>query len=724
MINHIINSLTIFIFLLSTSFVGLSQAPDIEWQNTIGSDGDDILVSIHQTFDGGYILGGYSWGGISGDKTEMGLGFADYWVIKLNSFGVIVWQNTIGGNSNDKLTEVQITSNGGYILGGYSDSGVSGDKTEASLVGSNDYWVVKIDDLGNIQWQNTIGGAGNDEFHSIAETSDGGYILGGRSNSPISGDKTEASDEYYDYWIVKLDSTGSILWENTIGGNEFDYLYSVLATQDNGCIIGGMSSSNISGDKTDAGYGTGGTGDFWILKIDSLGNIQWQNAIGGNSSDWLMTIKHTIDGGFILGGYSASNISGDKTENNWGDPPVTNDYWVVKIDTVGTILGQNTIGGSYDDRLYSLQSVDSGYIVGGYSFSGISGDKTEPNIGFEDYWSVKLDSINSIGWQKTSGGWVGDLLAGIEVTFDNGYILGGYTNSPISGDKTEEPIGANDYWVIKLKGDCTNSTFYIDYDGDGFGGNSDSILACFTPTGYVANNLDCNDTIETINPSEIETCNYLDDNCNFLVDEGLPLYTNFLDSDADTYGNALIDTTACLSEIIGYSSDSTDCDDTDSSIHIFIIYYTDADTDLFGDALTPVFFCSNIPPSGFVSDSTDCDDNNPFIYPSAEEILNNLDDNCNDSIDEGLVGIIHINSFDFEIYPNPNNGNFRIIIKNSNREKIKIEINNLLGEKIYETQFYAEENLIINLPQPYGGIANIRIKIGNYYINKLIVINK
>ena len=120
-----------------------AQAPAIEWQNTIGGSGNDELQSINQTSDGGYILSGYSNSGISGDKTEASQGSNDYWVVKLNSLGVIEWQNTIGGSSDDRLYSINKTSDGGYILGGRSSSGISGDKTEASQ-GSNDYWVVKL----------------------------------------------------------------------------------------------------------------------------------------------------------------------------------------------------------------------------------------------------------------------------------------------------------------------------------------------------------------------------------------------------------------------------------------------------------------------------------------------------------------------------------------------------------------------------------------------------
>jgi len=237
---------------------------------------------------------------------------------------------------------------------------------------------VKLDSTGNIQWQNTIGGSGYDQLYSIQQTSDGGYILGGYSNSGISGDKTESSQGDYDYWVVKLDAIGNIQWQTTIGGNDADWLYSVQQTTDGGYILGGYSLSDISGDKTE---GTQGGNDYWVVKLDASGNIQWQNTIGGNNDDNLSSIQQTTDGGYILGGYSYSDISGDKTENSQG----SDDYWVVKLNASGNIQWQNTIGGSGYDQLYSIQQTsDGGYILGGYSESNISGDKTENSQGFDD----------------------------------------------------------------------------------------------------------------------------------------------------------------------------------------------------------------------------------------------------------------------------------------------------------------------------------------------------
>ena len=431
---------------------GFSQAPVIQWQNNIGGSSADNLYCIRQTADGGYILGGFSSSNISGDKTENCFGWDDYWIVKTDASGNIQWQNTIGGNDIDRVLSVQQTTDGGYILGGYSYSVISGDKTENNI-GVSDYWIVKTDASGNIQWQNTMGGTGFDELQCIQQTADGGYILGGYSNSNSSTDKTENCMGGFDYWIVKTNASGNIQWQNTIGGNNDDLLRTVQQTIDGGYILGGYSSSNISVDKTENSIGNY---DYWIVKTDSLGNIQWQNTIGGSSGDDFFSIEQTVDGGYILGGYSRSNTSGDKSENNWDTTLVTGDYWIVKTDASGNIQWQNTIGGSDEDWLrYIQQTTDGGYILCGDSWSNSSGDKTENLVGglYSDYWIIKINASGNIQWQNTIGGNLYEDYSSIEQTTEGGYILGGRSESSISGDKTENSIGWFDYWIIKLAPD-------------------------------------------------------------------------------------------------------------------------------------------------------------------------------------------------------------------------------------------------------------------------------
>ena len=448
-----------------------SQAPGIQWQNTIGGNTTDLLWSIKQATDGGYILSGSSPSSISGDKTENSNGESDCWIIKLDSIGNIIWQNTIGGSGKENvLFGMQQTYDGGYILGFYSQSNISGDKSENNLDTvcmpdcTYDYWLVKTDASGNIQWQNTIGGDNDDELYSLQQTVDGGFILGGSSKSDLSGDKTEnnwdTTNLTNDYWMIKTDSLGNIQWQNTIGGNGFDWLYTIKQTTDGGYILGGRSGSLVSGDKTVA---SNGNDDHWIVKTDASGNIQWQKAIGGGENEDIRSIQLTADGGYILGGSSRSNISGDKTENNWDPSLVSHDYWVVKIDFAGNVQWDKTIGGNDFDVLYSIHNTaDGGFILGGVSYSSISGDKTEVNwdtlFNTSDYWIVKIDSVGNILWQKSFGGTDTDVLTCMQRTADDGYILGGYSESNISGDKSEGSHGYSDYWIIKLLPDTITTS--------------------------------------------------------------------------------------------------------------------------------------------------------------------------------------------------------------------------------------------------------------------------
>jgi hypothetical protein len=450
----------LFLFLYSTFFFfnsAFSQNPLVkQWDYRFGGTEYDNLTCIIQTIDGGYLLGGYSYSDSSGDKTQSSWGNFDYWIVKIDSLGIKQWDKDIGGSSLDQLYSVVQTFDGGYILGGYSISNISGDKTQA-LWGDYDYWIVKIDSLGVKQWDKDFGGTSIDNLSVIQQTFDGGYIIGGYSRSGISGNKSQAnwdtSGNSADYWIIKTDAFGYIQWDKDFGGTSSDYLYALQQTTDGGYILGGYSNSGISGDKTQANWDTTGYfSDYWIVKIDSAGVKQWDKDFGGTEDDKLFSLNQTSDGGYILGGNSISNISGDKTQVSWGHM----DYWIVKTDSIGMMQWDRDFGGiNWEDDFGSIsQTNDKGYLISGTSYSNINGDKTEHNLGFEQTWVLKTDSIGNKQWDKTIFT-TGHDEAGFSLqTKDHCYVMANYTFGGIGGYKTQpnwDTINiTRDYWIIKF----------------------------------------------------------------------------------------------------------------------------------------------------------------------------------------------------------------------------------------------------------------------------------
>lgn len=442
-----------FIFCLSVvTIVAFAQTPVIRWQKTIGGNYNDSLVSIIPTYDNGFIISGHSNSNISGNKTENSLGTYDYWVVKINGQGKIEWNKTLGGAGVDRDPVIIQTGDGGYVVAGTSISNISGNKTENAINGSDDYWVVKIDSKGTVLWDNTIGAVQKEELVSVIEDPiERTLRVAGNSYTNYANfDKTinnRGSSLWSDYWFVKLDGKGKVLSDNLFGGGNEDILTAMRPAKDSGYILGGYSYSQGENDKTDTFIGNC---DYWIVRIDANGNRKWDKTIGGINSDYETDVQQTFDRGFILGGYSNSPISFNKTETRKG----VLDYWIVKTDSNGVVSWDKTYGGTKGDYLSSIaQTADSGYIMGGTSGSNISSDKSENSKGLEDYWIVKLDATGKIVWDKTYGGSRVDRLSVIKEISRDEYIIGGTSNSPVSGDKTEKSVGGkgfNDYWIIRM----------------------------------------------------------------------------------------------------------------------------------------------------------------------------------------------------------------------------------------------------------------------------------
>ncbi|MFD1874340.1 gliding motility-associated C-terminal domain-containing protein [Hymenobacter bucti] len=348
---------------------------------------------------------------------------------------------------------MQQTADGGYILAGTSGSGISGDKSEVPRNNtSTDYWLVKLNAQGVKQWDRTYGGSQGEALSCMQQTADGGYILGGSSASPASYDKTQplvssANGVYaLDYWIVKVDARGVKQWDRSFGTTCSAWLKSLRQTKDGGYILGGYTSSMFcqalptTGPPSDQSQPGRGNDDYWVVKLDAQGVKEWDRTFGGSAADLLADVVQTADGGYLLGGTSVSGQSGDKSSNNLGE----GDWWVVKIDARGNKEWDHTYGGTANEELASVWSTtDGGYILAGDSRSGISGTKSQPAIGNTDGWVVKVDARGGKEWDQTWGSPTADSFTKGQQTADGGYLLGGSTSALFA---QAHP----DFWALKL----------------------------------------------------------------------------------------------------------------------------------------------------------------------------------------------------------------------------------------------------------------------------------
>ncbi len=436
-----------YLFLISIFFInGVHAQGPLRpiWDFRYGGDNADGTTCFILTQDRGFMMAGYSVSGATGDKSQPSWGGYDYWIVKTDTSGAKQFDLRFGGTSSDLLTAIQQTKDGGFIFGGYSESGIGGDKSEISR-GIFDFWIVKTDSAGNKMWDKCFGGDDYDEMFSVLQTSDGGFLLGGWSLSGATGDKTDTSNGMSDYWVVRTDSLGNKMWDRSYGGSMTDNLTGMAALPDGGFILCGTSASDSSGDKTE---NSRGSNDYWLVKIDSAGNKIWDKTLGGSGVDVPSGIQSVYGGNFVVGGWSDSPIDGDKSEDTKG----FQDFWIVKIDTAGNKLWDRDFGGSdIEDGFGNIfQTNDSGLMITGTTYSNVSGDKTENNLGVEQCWLIKTDSLGMKEWDQTIFTTGHDETGFVIQSPDGCYEVTVPTSAGIGGYKTQDSRGFNDYWIIKF----------------------------------------------------------------------------------------------------------------------------------------------------------------------------------------------------------------------------------------------------------------------------------
>ena len=443
----------------------LMQSQNIQWEKSYGGKHADYLFDVQPTADYGFILAGSSLSDKSGTKSENNQGDLDYWVWKMDENGKPDWQKSLGGSGFDLLKSIKGTKDGGFILAGTSNSNTGFHKKD-SCKGNTDFWVFKLNAKGDEQWQRTIGGTGQEELLCAFQTTDGGYMLGGSSSSDATKtttsknalttskkemtNKSTNSRGNMDYWIVKLNPQGEVQWQQTYGGKYADVLRSMEQTQDGGYILGGYSNSPQSGDKTETSIGIG---DYWVVKIDNSGTIEWQRTYGGNGDNQLYVIHQTKDEGYLIGGNTNSTNS---LTSKGGTVSNGTDFWLLKIDAKGNEDWSQTYDYGKVDILTSLvENKDHTFLIGGYAQNGATSEgglalKKQQAKGINDYIALKIDAKGQEIWTQSVGSSGEDILRKLIETRDGGYLLAGTSNAASSLDKNST-IGSNDFWVVKLQ---------------------------------------------------------------------------------------------------------------------------------------------------------------------------------------------------------------------------------------------------------------------------------
>ena len=376
-----LGGLALLVFLLAGS-----SFAQITFERTYGGSEGDWSWSVQQTQDGGYV--------IAGGTASFGSGGTDVYVVKTDSMGNALWERTYGGSDYDYGRSVRQTLDGGYIVAGWTTSFGAGEP---------DVYVIKTDSLGNVLWDSTYGGSYWDRGYCVRQTLDGGYVIVGFSGSFGAG--------WYDVYLIKMDSLGSIRWEGSYGGTADDWGGFVQQTLDGGYVIVGETES----------FGLGES-DVFLIKTDSLGNTLWDTTYGGSAREGGFSVQQTLDRGYVIAGYAQSFGPGQL------------DAYLVKTDSSGSVLWDTTYGGSGDDRGFSVQQTfDGGYIIAGLTESF--------GAGSTDVYLIKTDSAGTTLWQVTYGGTEHDWGGFVEQTLDGGYVIAGRTSS--------FGAGSGDVYLIK-----------------------------------------------------------------------------------------------------------------------------------------------------------------------------------------------------------------------------------------------------------------------------------
>ena len=400
----------------------------------IGNIYDDKIFDSKITTDGGNIVVGFYNTPGNGERCL---------ISKIDSNGNIEWEKKYGSMGEAEYAKSVLQTTSGYIFAGVNKSN-SGDVNGNH--GLWDAWVVKVDNLGNIIWQKSLGGTNAEEAKSIVQTTDGGYIIAGFTSSndfDVSGNHGNR-----DYWIVKLSSIGDVEWQKTLGGTGDETANSIQQTTDGGFIVAGQTNST-DGDV----LSTIGGDDFWVIKLSASGSIEWQKTLGTTANDYFPSIVQTSDGGYIMVGASSIFVGNQNQHVSHCN--------TIKINNTGIVEWQRLIESynySYYDDIYKIiQTIDGGYAIVGTTGVGDTNFSALPNYGGTNIWFLKLDASGATQGQRVYGGASNDHGSSIHQDSDGNYSIAGYTSSQSLQVLCNHSAQHWDGWLIKLDATLLNS---------------------------------------------------------------------------------------------------------------------------------------------------------------------------------------------------------------------------------------------------------------------------
>ncbi|MFV0181957.1 T9SS type A sorting domain-containing protein [Empedobacter falsenii] len=411
------------IFSLFSMYI-LSAQQDVLWEKSIGGENSEYLYNAISTPDYGFLIIGSSSSDATGDIQKKNQGGLDYFIWKMDENGKQEWQNSFGGNDSDLLYTAKNTPDGGYILVGASNSSKSGDKSTPNQ-GGKDIWIIKIDANGNIQWEKSFGGNGDDIPVDVITTKDKGFLIASISNSPSSELKKSTHYGGNDYYIIKLDQNGKLLWENSFGGEYDDNIKNIVATKD-GFLLIGNSNSPESGNKNQ-NQKIDGT---WIVSIDQNGQIIKENNLGIDNENYLISIQKEENQLFF-----------GIRERVQGKSEIK----IIKTDELLNILDNTSLEVDSKLTISSILKNDKQYILTANEISNNENNSSSRNIIKSFYITNTYDLNGKSLWNKNFGDDGFNYLEKAITTRDGSLILFGNSTQQTKGNK-----GQSDFYLVKL----------------------------------------------------------------------------------------------------------------------------------------------------------------------------------------------------------------------------------------------------------------------------------